>query len=193
MQTRSFCFCFYRQVLHGARAKRSLSPLSPRITGGYRLPTYQRLYQQSSQQHAITLAPGQVDVWWLHPEQASPQLQALLHPASMKPSLGIIQHTTAGIRRQPAWQIYAASDSCRTKLCAGRLLKCSAKGAPAGEDFAAHSFSKVLCCQPAALCSVRSCAWQLCTAAAYRAVSVQASCRARAASPNATSFAQILL
>ncbi|KAL0041750.1 hypothetical protein WJX79_003327 [Trebouxia sp. C0005] len=52
-------------------AKRSLSPLSPRITGGYRLPTYQRLYQQSSQQHAITLAPGQVDVWWLHPEQAS--------------------------------------------------------------------------------------------------------------------------
>ncbi|DBA83761.1 hypothetical protein WJX77_006815 [Trebouxia sp. C0004] len=71
MQTKSFCYCFYRQLLQGSRAKRSLSPLSPRITGSYKLPTYQRLHQQSSQHDAITLAPGQIDVWWLHPEQAS--------------------------------------------------------------------------------------------------------------------------
>jgi len=111
MQTKSFCYCFYRQVLQGARAKRSLSPLSPRITGGYKLPTYQRLHQQSSQQDAMTLAPGQIDVWWLHPEQARPKLQALLHPASEKLKLGIIQNATAGIRRQPSWQVYAAADS----------------------------------------------------------------------------------
>lgn len=44
--------------------------MSPRITGIYKSSTYQRL-RQSSQQDAVTLAPGQVDVWWLHPEQAS--------------------------------------------------------------------------------------------------------------------------
>ena len=83
MQTARFCCCFYRQILQGARAKRSLSPLSLRITGD-RTSAYQRLHQQASQQDAITLAPGEVDVWWLHPEQASPKLQALLHPASEK-------------------------------------------------------------------------------------------------------------
>jgi len=57
--------------------------LSLRITGD-KLPVNQRLHQQASQQDAITLAPGQVDVWWLHPEQVSLQRQALLHPASEK-------------------------------------------------------------------------------------------------------------
>ncbi|KAL0047635.1 hypothetical protein WJX82_008143 [Trebouxia sp. C0006] len=71
MQTKSFCYSFYRQALRCARVKRSLSPLSPRITGDYKLPTYQRLHQQSCQHDALTLAPGQVDVWWLHPEQAT--------------------------------------------------------------------------------------------------------------------------
>ncbi len=110
MQTARFCCCFYRQVLQGARAKRSLSPLSLRITGD-KLLTYQRLHQQASHQDAITLAPGHIDVWWLHPEQASPQLQALLPSASEKLNFDIIQVTIAGIRRQPSWQVYAAADS----------------------------------------------------------------------------------
>ncbi len=102
MQTKSFCYSFYRQALRCARVKRSLSPLSPRITGDYKLPTYQRLHQQSCQHDALTLAPGQVDVWWLHPEQASAQLQALLHSAVRNQIFYIVQYTTAGSRRQPS-------------------------------------------------------------------------------------------
>ncbi len=110
MQTARFCSCFYTQVLQGARGKWSLSPLSLRITGD-KLFTYQRLHQRASQQDAITLAPGQVDVWWLHPEQASPKLQALLQSAHEELNFDIIQLTTAGVRRQPSWQVYAAADS----------------------------------------------------------------------------------